>query len=232
MYHAVARLSEDPNHICVSPERFETQMLYLERHGLRGVSMGELMQEIHRGDARRLVGLTFDDGYENFLYAALPVLEELGFTATVFVLGGMLGGENSWDEGPRLKLLDIRGVREAAARGTEIGAHGMSHVRLSGLDPARLREEVEAPRQILGEVLGRAVEGFCYPYGDLDARAVRAVHEAGYSYACAYKAELLQGPYTIPRVYVGERDRGFRLGLKLRSLTRRRYVAGSWGFGM
>jgi peptidoglycan/xylan/chitin deacetylase (PgdA/CDA1 family) len=218
MYHAVLRASEDPNGVCVSPERFEAQMHHLERRGLRGVSMEELMRAVRRGSAEGLVGLTFDDGYENFLHAALPVLEQFGFAATVFVLGGMLGGKNSWDEAPRMKLLDAQGVREAAARGVEIGAHGTSHMRLSGLDSVRLREEVEDGRQILEEVLGRPVEGFCYPYGDLSDRVARAVREAGYTYACAYKTELRHGLYAIPRIYAGERDRGLRLDLKVRWL--------------
>lgn len=218
MYHAVARVSEDPNNICVSPERFEVQMLHLKRRGLRGVTIDELTRAIRRRNAGGLVGLTFDDGYENFLHAALPVLEKFGFTATVFVVGGMLGGENSWDdEGPRLRLLDARGVREAAARGAEIGAHGTRHVRLSGLDATEsLREEVDAGRRLLGQVLGRPVKGFCYPYGDLDGRVVRAVREAGYDYACAYQTEVRYGAYAIPRVYAGERDGDLRFALKLR----------------
>jgi peptidoglycan/xylan/chitin deacetylase (PgdA/CDA1 family) len=216
MYHAVTHVPDDPNDVCVSPERFEAQMLHLQRRGLRGVTMKELTRAVRRGSARGLVGLTFDDGYEDFLHTALPVLEEFGFTATVFVLGGMLGGENSWDEGPRIRLLDAGGVREAAARGAEIGAHGMRHLSLPGLDPQSLHEEVEAGRRILGEVLGGPVEGFCYPYGDLDEQAVRAVREAGYTYACAYKNEPRHETYDIPRMSVGEHDGDFRLELKLR----------------
>jgi peptidoglycan/xylan/chitin deacetylase (PgdA/CDA1 family) len=227
MYHAVARVAKDPNSICVSPEGFEAQMLHLKRRGLRGVSMSELMRAVRWDRAAGLVGLTFDDGYENFLHAALPVLEGFGFTATLFVIGGMLGGENSWDEeGPRMRLLDACGVREAAARGIEIGAHGVRHVKLSGLDdPVSLREEVEAGRRILGEVLGRPVEGFCYPYGDLNGRAARAVRQAGYAYACAYKAELRHGAYAIPRIYAGERDKGLWFGLKLRWLPTMRWIS-------
>jgi peptidoglycan/xylan/chitin deacetylase (PgdA/CDA1 family) len=227
MYHAIAHVSEDPNAVCVSPETFEDQMLQLRSHGLRGVSIDELIQAVLRRSAKGLVGLTFDDGYENFLHTALPILEEFDFTATVYVVAGMLGEENSWDEAPKMRLLDARGVREAAARGMEIGAHSMSHVKLSELDSVRLREEVETERQILEEVLGYPIEGFCYPYGDLSDRVVRAVREAGYAYACAYKTELRHGVYAIPRIYAGERDRGLRLDLKLRRLpTIRRFMAG------
>jgi peptidoglycan/xylan/chitin deacetylase (PgdA/CDA1 family) len=220
MYHAVFRLSYDPNKVCVSPERFESQMLYLKRRGLRGVSVGELFRAMEAGNARGLVGLTFDDGYANFLQNAVPVLERFGFTATVFVVGGMLGKENSWDREPRMKLLDAAGVREASDRGMEIGSHGMSHVRLSRLDAELLEEEVAGGQRILREVLGRDVEGFCYPYGDLDWPTIHAVRRAGHSYACAYKTQIEQGRYDIPRVYVGERDGALRFALKLIGQTR------------
>ena len=71
-------------------------MLYLKRHDLRGVSMRELYLALNAGEASGLVGVTFDDGYEDFLDAAVPTLEKLGFSATVFVVAGMLGSENTW----------------------------------------------------------------------------------------------------------------------------------------
>jgi peptidoglycan/xylan/chitin deacetylase (PgdA/CDA1 family) len=215
MYHAISRLSYDPNKVCVSPERFESQMLYLKRRGLRGVSVGKLIRATEAGNARRLVGLTFDDGYESFLQNAVPVLERFGFTATVFVVGGMLGRENDWDREPRLKLLDADGVRQASDRGMEVGSHGMSHTRLSRLDAESLEQEVIGGRRILREVLGRDVEGFCYPYGDLDQLTVQVVRRAGHGYACAYKVRIEQDRYDIPRIYVGERDGSLRLALKL-----------------
>lgn len=220
MYHAVFRLSHDPNKVCVSPERFESQMLYLERRGLRGVSVAELLGSMEAGSARGLVGLTFDDGYANFLQNAVPVLERFGFTATVFVVGGMLGKENSWDREPRMRLLDADGVREASGRGMEIGSHGMSHVRLSRLDPGSLEEEVSGGQRLLTEILGREVEGFCYPYGDLDRSTVLAVRRAGHGYACAYKTQIEHSRYDIPRVYAGEGDGPLRFALKLVGHTR------------
>jgi peptidoglycan/xylan/chitin deacetylase (PgdA/CDA1 family) len=216
MYHAITHVSFEPNNVCISPERFKAQMLHLKRRGLRGVSINELTRAAPRSSARGLLGLTFDDDYENFLHAALPVLEDFGFTATVFVVGGMLGGENSWDKGPRMRLLSAEAVRELAERGMEVGSHGMSHIRLSGLEPERLQAEVRGSRKVLGEVLGRPVERFCYPYGALNNRVVPAVREAGYDYACAYKAKPQHGAYDIPRMNVGDCDGDFRLELKLR----------------
>lgn len=216
MYHAVARLPYDPNKICVSPERLEAQMLYLKRRSLRGVSMGELVRAVDAGNATNLVGLTFDDGYENFLHNALPILERVGFTATVFVVSGMLGGENIWDTEPRMRLLDADGVREVSHRGMEVGSHGMGHARLSEMDARSLEEEVVGGRSVLREVLGHDVVGFCYPYGALDDLAVRAVRRAGHGYACAYKTRIEQTRYDILRTYVGEKNGDLALAIKLK----------------
>jgi peptidoglycan/xylan/chitin deacetylase (PgdA/CDA1 family) len=207
MYHAIIRVADDPYEVCVSPQRFETQMLYLKRRRLQGVSVRELRRAAGTKRSKGLVGLTFDDAYENFLQSALPVLEKHGFSATVFVVGGMMGGENSWDEeGPRMKLLGADGVREVAERGMEIASHGMSHVDLTGLDELRLDREVDESRRLLSEVLGEEVEGFCYPYGRLNETAVRAVRRAGYSYACATKWRVENSDYDLRRPPIREQD--------------------------
>jgi peptidoglycan/xylan/chitin deacetylase (PgdA/CDA1 family) len=182
--------------------------------------MRELCRAMNTGDARGLVGLTFDDGYEDFLSTALPTLETLGFSATVFVVAGKLGEENNWghrgDPMPRLRLLEADGVREVSERGMEVGSHTVTHPRLSGLDPETLVHEVGDSRQMLGEVVGTPVEGFSYPYGDLDGPAVRAARSAGYVYAVATKKEVEYGIYDWPRTYVGENDSPLRFGVKLK----------------
>ena len=62
------------------------------------------------GRQRGLVGITFDDGYVNVLEAALPELKRRGFTASVFIISGRLGGTNDWDEGESWPLLSASQV--------------------------------------------------------------------------------------------------------------------------
>lgn len=219
MYHSISQSEDGYDSLCTSPERFEAQMLYLKRRNLRAVSMRELYSALNSGDTGRLIGLTFDDGYEDFLHAAVPVLERLGFSATVFVVAGMLGKENTWEHrgGPRarLRILGADGVREVSERGMEIGSHTMTHPRLSGLDPEMLVREVSESRQMLSEVVNAPVEGFCYPYGDLDGPAVRAARSAGYVYGVATKKRVENSVYDWPRTYVGDKDSPLRLGVRL-----------------
>lgn len=215
MYHSVGDTSDDPYLITVSPDRLARQLRWLSRHGLTGVSMRELLAARAQGRAARLVGLTFDDGYADFLTEAVPLLRKYGHTATVFVLPGRLGGDNEWDErGARKPLLDAGGVRAAEAEGMEIGSHGLLHLDLTAADDLTLAAEAAESRSRLAEITGTAPGGFCYPYGAVDARTLLAVRRAGYAYACAVDPGALAGAFALPRTYVGERDGSPRLHAK------------------
>ncbi|MFI1371380.1 polysaccharide deacetylase family protein [Streptomyces longwoodensis] len=227
MYHSVGDRTHDPYRVTVTPERLDRQLAWLRGRGLRGVSMAELLAARARGDGHGLVGLTFDDGYADFLTDALPLLTRHGCTATLFVLPGRLGGENAWDRpGPCKPLLGADGIRAAADAGIEIGSHGLTHLDLTRVDDATLAAETAGSRAALGDLLGTEPAGFCYPYGTVDHRVVDAVRTAGYAYACAIDPGPLTGPHALPRLHVGERDTAVRLFLKYRlHRLRRRPVA-------
>ena len=225
MYHSVGDCSDDPYRITVTPERLDAQLAWFARSGLRGVSMAELLAA---PDRTGLIGLTFDDGYADFVENALPVLRSRGAGSTLFVLPGRLGGDNAWDPlGPRKPLLSADGIREAAAQGVEIGSHGLTHVDLTQADDATLAAETARSRSRLEELLDTEVTGFCYPYGTIDERAVAAVRAAGYAYACAIDPGALSGVHALPRAHVGQNDTAARLFLKYRlHRLRRRPVEG------
>ncbi|MCA1221758.1 polysaccharide deacetylase family protein [Streptomyces sp. 8L] len=219
MYHSVADPAHDPYRVTVSPRRLDQQLRLLRRRGLRGVSMERLLRARAEGSDAGLVGLTFDDGYADFTTHALPALLRHGFTATVYVLPGRLGGANEWDPlGPRKPLLTEDGVRAAAGAGMEIGSHGLLHTDLTdrdAVDGELLAAETARSRELLRAVTGTDVTGFCYPYGSVDMRAIDAVRAAGYQYAVGIDPGPLTGLFALPRVHVGQDDTATRLLLKL-----------------
>ena len=215
MYHSVSPYKDDPYRVTVSPERFDQQMRWLRRRGLTGVSVCSLLDACHRGNGRHLVGLTFDDGYADFAAHVLPVLERHGFTATAFVIAGRLGEGNAWDpDGPRKALLTADQVRQVADAGIEIGSHGLRHVSLPTVADPELTAETATSRDILRQVSGQNVAGFCYPYGSVDRRVIDSVEDAGYDYACAVWPSAHTGRHALPRTYIGNADTPSRLWAK------------------
>jgi peptidoglycan/xylan/chitin deacetylase (PgdA/CDA1 family) len=215
MYHSVSPYDEDPYEVTITPERFERQMRWLRGRGLRGVAMAELLSARAEGRGHGLVGLTFDDGYQDFVICAMPVLQQYGFTATVFVLAGRLGGEDAWNAPcPAKALLTADQVCQAAQSGMEIGSHGLDHVSLPKVDDTRLSAEIVRSRAILQELVAQQIQGFCYPYGHVDVRVVKAAQAAGYDYACAIGPSVAIGRHAVPRTYVHDRDSSWRLDAK------------------
>jgi peptidoglycan/xylan/chitin deacetylase (PgdA/CDA1 family) len=215
-YHSVSPYRHDPYQITVSPARFEQQIRSLRRSGLTGVSMRELLEVRGRGDGRRLVGLTFDDGYADFAEYVLPVLAHYGFSATVFVVADLLGRHNVWDPaGPRKELLTADQVRQVADAGMEIGSHGLRHVLLPDVADADLVTEIATSRHILQQVSGQQVAGFCYPGGAVERHIIEGVEHAGYDYACAVGRSALTGRHALPRSCIGDTDSPFWIRAKL-----------------
>lgn len=92
LYHRVGQPADhdsvlDPSLLSATPDQFAQQMAFLARH-CHLVSIGELLDAINSG--RPLppssVMVTFDDGYNDFLTAAWPVLEQLHIPAVLFVV--------------------------------------------------------------------------------------------------------------------------------------------------
>jgi peptidoglycan/xylan/chitin deacetylase (PgdA/CDA1 family) len=177
-YHSI---DDSGSMISVSPAMFRAQMESLERRKIR---VAPLRQAIETPGA---VALTFDDAYENFLSRALPVLEELGFPATVFVVSGYAGEKTEWPAqgpyAPCLPTMSWEQLRSLSSRGIAVGSHTRSHAPLTMLREDKLREELRSSRDDLEQRLGNPVEEMAYPYGALDSRVRKAAADY-YRFAC------------------------------------------------
>ena len=219
MYHQVGphRPGSPLNKWRVPEGLFASHLRLLARRGYQGVALRDLLAGHTRGG--RPVVLTFDDGFDGVRTAALPLLQSAGFSATVFVVAGKLGGEDDWNaEHPSERLLDDAGLRDLVEAGLEIGSHGLTHTSLVGLGDDALAKETGASRRILEEVTGRPGTAFCYPVGACDDRAVAAVRCAGYSAATVIKSGLARpgtDPLRIRRIPVRGTDPVLDLALAL-----------------
>lgn len=206
MYHSIDRYTYDPYSLTVDPENFEAQIRWIYRQGKRGVSTRELLAAGRTDD---LVALTFDDGYADFLEYALPVLKRYDFTATLYIVPGLMGRYNKWDEpGPRKPLLTADQVRMIGDEGMEIASHGLTHTALTTLEDEDLKRELTESREILRDLTGQPADGIAYPYGFADGRVLEGVRAAGYAYGLVtvdwYPEER---PYTYTRSCIGNYGR-------------------------
>ncbi len=171
--------------LVVRPKTFARHMALMHLLGYRGLSMGELMPYLRGEKHGKVFGITFDDGYENNLRNALPVLQRHGFSATCYAVSDALGKTNAWDAAlgiAQVPLMNAQQLQQWCAGGQEVGCHSQNHVRLTGLTPSELHAEVVESRGQLGAQLqeNSAIAHFCYPYGACDAAATEAVRAAGY----------------------------------------------------
>ena len=210
--------------LVVSPAAFARQMALLRALGFTGLSMQHLLPYLKGQKTGRVFGITFDDGYENNLICALPVLQRFDFSSTCYVVADRVGRYNDWDRErgvPQVPLMTAAQMQAWVDAGQEIGSHTLTHQDLPKLDLAEQRHEIVDARQVLEALVQQpgGVRNFCYPYGGFDQGAVRCAQQGGYDtatttvrgrvHSCG-DGDLL----TLPRVLVSRTTTCLHLLLK------------------
>src|SRR5438128_9576628 len=141
--------------------------------GWRTLTLADFATRVQRGVVASCNEflLTFDDGYASPANHAYPLLAELGFTATTFLITDHVGRTNTWDvryTWRRLAHLDWPAIEGWRARGFEFASHGASHVRLTWLADAPAADELVRSRETL-----RAPGGSSRAGGGLSVRRER-----------------------------------------------------------
>lgn len=210
LYHAVDEPHPaDRLSLRVSPAAFRSQMELLKTEGYQVVPLKSLLSK-GSIDTGRQVAVTFDDGYQSQRYAA-ATLEEFGFPATFFVVMRLLTGDQTgsgyWEKWSHMTWADIRLL---ADRGFEIGAHSVTHPRLTQSLPGRRHQEVQGAKSCLEDRLGRPIVSFSYPYGAYNEVVQQIVKEAGYQLACTsiYGTNRAPWPwFELRRIEISGADR-------------------------
>lgn len=169
--------------LVVHPKSFAWQMAMLRLLGYRGLSMRDLEPYLSGEKKGRVVGITFDDGYQNNLKNALPILQKHKFTATCYGVSRLLGGSNVWDHaiGVTAKPLMTQSEwKQWLAQGMDVGSHTCTHADLTKTDTTQTQQEIVDSKAELESALGCEVRHFCYPYGRFEQQHEDIVRSAGY----------------------------------------------------
>jgi peptidoglycan/xylan/chitin deacetylase (PgdA/CDA1 family) len=190
MYHKVNDRPGNP--VTVPVGLFEEQISALGELGYTVVGLDAVLAHYLDGaplpDGATLI--TFDDGYEDVLLNALPVLEPKGYPAVLFVPLGYVGEAGPLPHEKRFaaqglvnRTLDWGGLRELEAAGVRIECHGINHRALAELPVDEATREIALGKLRLEERLGREVKAFAYVKGSaahFGPVHVSLVRQAGY----------------------------------------------------
>ena len=105
----------------------------------------------------KLVALTFDDGPNYNTNKVLNVLEEYNVTATFFILGSKIKG----NEYILKRIVD---------GGNELGNHTFNHLLLTKYDKDKIREEIRSTSDLIYDVTGNYPFLFRPSYGSVNNR--------------------------------------------------------------
>lgn len=204
VYHTISKPDVPlPANIDISAERFEQHLNWLARRRSRVAPLRDLLTASHQ---KSLIAITFDDGYQDNLTVALPLLEKYELPATIFVTADFINKNNY------LTSEDLKSL--AAHPLITIGSHGLLHRHLTRLSQNEARHELIHSKEILEKIISQTVDLLAYPYGDCN-RAIEQLSED-----CGYVAawSVWNGnntPHSRWRVPLGRNDNLLRFIAKV-----------------
>ena len=192
MYHSLHSADKSaPANDSVAGPLFAQHMQALSERGYSPCSIDEYVSWLS-GEGMIKEGnflITFDDGYQSVYKYAFPILKAMGWSATVFLVTGMMEKTPSWlkQSARHLeRLLSTNEIREMAKAGFCFHSHTHMHVDLTNVSDKTLQDELAASKQVLATITDNiANESFfiAYPYGRCDRRVVDAVKRTDYKAA-------------------------------------------------
>lgn len=193
-YHSIGDSAAETT---VTPQQFEHHLHLLKSNGYSIVPLSDIVSW-SRGQKRipkKSLAITFDDGYEDFMSAALPILKKNSIPTTLFVVGDTEGSRAKLQS--NLPLLSKEAIKDLLSEPLiELGFHSMTHADVRTLSGTLLEKEMrpEFPMNF-----------FAYPGGNYSAKAIETAKKLGYLAAFSIKpTQFRRGDnlYVLPRVVI------------------------------
>lgn len=200
MYHSIKY--EKDNELRIPKEKFKEQMEYLKKEGFNPLSLNELYSHMLLGTEipQKPIVITFDDGYADNYTNAYPILKDLGFKASVFVISSVVDKHEDYMTSEQLKEMDRNGI--------SIEGHTVTHPMLNTLSYNNQLKELKDSKEALEKILGRQIDYIAYPYGKYNDDTLKLVEQLGYKMAFSTKSGLAHksnGIYKLHRIYISEK---------------------------
>jgi len=167
MYHSISNDNESNVHpyyrINTSPDAFAKHIKFLHENNYSLISLRDVKETLAQtnNSPDRHVVITFDDGYRDFYTEAFPVLQNYGYTATVFLPTGFINNKNNLKGKSHLNWNEIL---ELSNNGISFGSHTVNHPQLKLLKKEDIEFELRQSKKVIQDNLQKQVESFSYPF--------------------------------------------------------------------
>ncbi|MCU0666581.1 MAG: polysaccharide deacetylase family protein [Candidatus Omnitrophica bacterium] len=214
MYHMVYPQAESRYKAAIRDVTFAAQMRFLHKHQYKVVTLQALTELIKRKEKipAKTIAITFDDGYNDNLHYAFPILKKYNFPVTIFIIVDEAGVNPQKLNWRQIKLMQDSGL-------VTFGSHCLGTEPLTNLQPFEQKRQIVESKRILENRLGAQVKFFSYPEGKFTAPIRQMVIDAGYAAAVATTPGVNypnDDIFAIKRVRVSEvkfRDLSFAIKL-------------------
>ena len=151
--------------------------------------------------------LTFDDAYENIYRHAYPLLKKERLPFEIFVIGGLIGDWNHFDdEEPLTRFASLDQLREMADGQGRIQWHSRTHRSLPELTDSEIEDELTIPPDLQEHFPEPHFRWLAYPYGLHDDRMVRLARRNFAGAVCVRTGDA-DDRWQLDRVIVDETTR-------------------------
>lgn len=150
----------------------QTAYLYSVTRAQLDGHLGEVAALQDGGRCVSACRVTFDDGHRSNYVYGVDLLAKHNLRAIFFVTAGWMSSRDGFMSWPE--------VRELAALGHEVQAHGWSHRMLPDCSRSELEEELGRAKHAIEDQLGAPVQALSIPHGRWDDRVLQACAAAGY----------------------------------------------------
>jgi peptidoglycan/xylan/chitin deacetylase (PgdA/CDA1 family) len=164
----------------VEPKNFIRQLKYLKKK-YKIVSLATIIEFINTGKrtTKRMVSITFDDGFLDFYLNVFPLLRKDNLPATLFVATDYIGKDWPFTKS-HPKMLNWEQIDELSKNNIEIGAHTVTHPHLQKKKIEEAEQEIKKSKEEIEKHIGRSVNFFSYPFGSYKPEIVDIVKSAGF----------------------------------------------------
>ncbi len=202
LYHHVLPDPSGKGQYAVSLDNFVSQMNYLRDHGFHAITVTEMEEAINFGKQLPVnpIVITFDDGNRDIYEQAYPVLQSLGYRATMYLIAIAINADTN---------LTVEMITEMANAGWEMGSHSMTHTDLVKSDNRTY--EVCTSKSDIEAKTGLAVHSIAYPYGLANDSIMKLAEECGYTSGAGLGLWVTQTPWNLYYFSRREVQRDFTL---------------------